>query len=101
MTSAPENIQMINGSYRKLFGLNSKQFVVVAGSTMDGEEEFVLSAFKKLAQSVPGSMLILAPRHPERVKDVESIITSFGFIFKKRTDFDPEARPKVDVRSSY
>ena len=92
----PENIEKMSDSYRQLFGLNSRHFVVVAGSTMDGEEELVLSAFKQLTETVPASKLILAPRHPERVREVEGIITSYGFPFKKRTDFGPEPRTEVD-----
>lgn len=92
----PENIEKISYSYGQLFGLTSRHFVVVAGSTMAGEEELVLSAFTKLLKSFPAAKLILAPRHPERVQEVGDIISSFGFAFKKRTDFDLETRTKVD-----
>jgi 3-deoxy-D-manno-octulosonic-acid transferase len=92
----PENIEKTSDSYRQLFGLGSRHFVVVAGSTMDGEEELVLSAFRQLAETVPASKLILAPRHPERIREVEGIIASFGFAFKKRTDFGPEPGTEVD-----
>ncbi len=92
----PENIERISNSYRQLFGLNSSHFVVVAGSTMDGEEEIVLAAFRKLTEAFPASKLILAPRHPHRVRAVEGIITAFGFPFKKRTDFAFEGRAEVD-----
>jgi 3-deoxy-D-manno-octulosonic-acid transferase len=93
---APENIEEISHSYRQLFGLNSSHFVVVAGSTMDGEEEIVLAAFGKLNETFPASKLILAPRHPHRVREVEGVIASFGFPFKKRTEFTSEAGTEVD-----
>lgn len=93
---APENIEQISNSYRQLFGLNSSHFIIVAGSTMAGEEEIVLAAFRKLTETFPASKLILAPRHPHRVREVEGIITSFGFPFKKRTDFTFEGRAEVD-----
>ena len=93
---APENIEQISNSYRQLFGLDSRHFIIVAGSTMVGEEEIVLAAFRKLTEAFPASKLILAPRHPHRVREVEGIITSFGFPFRKRTDFAFEGRAEAD-----
>jgi len=95
---APENIEKISSSFRHLFGLNSRHFIVVAGSTMDGEEEPILSAFRQLTEFVPSSKLILAPRHPERVREVESIITALGFPFKKRTHFGHETGTEADCK---
>lgn len=41
--------------------------VLVAGSTMAGEEKIVLDAFERLRRD---AMLVLAPRHPERFDEV-------------------------------
>jgi 3-deoxy-D-manno-octulosonic-acid transferase len=44
---------------------------VVGGSTHAGEEEALLTAWRKLRESVaPGLRLVLAPRHPERVPEL-------------------------------
>jgi 3-deoxy-D-manno-octulosonic-acid transferase len=44
---------------------------VVGGSTHPGEEEALLTAWRKLRDSVaPGLRLVLAPRHPERVSEL-------------------------------
>ncbi len=49
--------------------------VIVAGSTHEGEEKLVLDAFLKLTEKNGKNIkLILAPRHPERVKYVEALI---------------------------
>lgn len=40
--------------------------VFVAGSTHEGEESALLAAWPDLARQVPGALLILVPRHPER-----------------------------------
>ncbi len=40
--------------------------VLVAGSTRPGEEEAVCEAFRALRQRRPHSLLVLAPRHPQR-----------------------------------
>ncbi len=49
--------------------------VVIAGSTVEGEEDLVLSAFREVRKAVPGVVLLLAPRHPERFKAVLGLAT--------------------------
>jgi len=60
-------------------GLRHQERLFVAGSTHPGEEEVILSAYKKLLAEFPDLRLLLAPRHPERSSEVESIIGEFGF----------------------
>jgi len=43
--------------------------ILVAGSTMPGEEEMVLAAFESLGAGEK-ALLVIAPRHPERWKEV-------------------------------
>jgi 3-deoxy-D-manno-octulosonic-acid transferase len=47
--------------------------VVIAGSTMPGEEEQVLAAFAALGGG-RRALLVLAPRHPERWDEVEKLL---------------------------
>lgn len=63
----------------------------VAGSTVKGEEEIVLKAHKEVLKNYPDSFLILAPRHPERSKEVEDLIKIFNLSYIKRSGF-----PKVE-----
>lgn len=44
----------------------------LAGSTHSPEEHVVLSAHKLVLQEIPDAILILAPRHPSRTKDILS-----------------------------
>jgi 3-deoxy-D-manno-octulosonic-acid transferase len=60
--------------------------VLVAGSTHKGEEEIVLDAYKDIKERVNDIILILAPRHPERFKDVEETIKNRGMQYIKRTE---------------
>jgi len=64
----------------RLFG-SSK--VLVAGSTREGEEPLLLEAFRRLLQGQPNSVLVLAPRHPDRANAVAAIISSAGFGFRR------------------
>ncbi|MFH1724158.1 MAG: 3-deoxy-D-manno-octulosonic acid transferase [Elusimicrobiota bacterium] len=50
----------------------------VAGSTRRGEEAIVLEAHKKAVREIPRLRLILAPRHPERSQEVESLLRAGG-----------------------
>ncbi|MBF0518307.1 MAG: hypothetical protein HQK92_01130, partial [Nitrospirae bacterium] len=53
-----------------------KRPLIVMGSTHEGEEKLILSCYKKLKTEFSSLSLIIAPRHPERFKDVERILIS-------------------------
>ena len=61
----------------------------VAGSTVDGEEELVLSAFHRVRERVPQARLLVAPRHPERFAAVPGLIEAAGFRCVRRSTLDP------------
>jgi len=62
----------------------------VAGSTHEGEEESILSAFGD-ARSVNRSVrLLLAPRHPERFESVEALCRRRGWEVLRRTRISGE-----------
>jgi 3-deoxy-D-manno-octulosonic-acid transferase len=50
--------------------------ILVAGSTAPGEERMVLTAYRNLLDRFPGLALVIAPRHLERVSEVEAEILS-------------------------
>ncbi len=51
-------------------GWGQQRPVLLAGSTHEGEEEPVLTAFLGVLRSFPQALLVLAPRHPERFQAV-------------------------------
>ncbi|PSH04284.1 MAG: 3-deoxy-D-manno-octulosonic acid transferase [Acidobacteria bacterium] len=59
--------------------------IVVAGSTVEGEEDYVLAAFRMLLAKYPAASLVLAPRHRERFEDVAQLLTSRGIRFVRRS----------------
>lgn len=63
----------------------------VAGSTVGGEEELVLSAFHRVRERVPEARLLVAPRHPERFSAVPALVEAAGFHCLRRTALDPVA----------
>jgi 3-deoxy-D-manno-octulosonic-acid transferase len=53
--------------------------VVVAGSTHEGEEEAVLGVYRRLLPGRGDLLLLLAPRHPDRVPAVAASVEAAGF----------------------
>lgn len=60
--------------------------VLIAGSTHPGEEERVLDVLESLRKVLPDCLLILAPRHPERCDQVQSLCTLRGHRVVRRSD---------------
>jgi len=60
--------------------------MVVAGSTREGEEAEVLRAFAEVTAKLPRSMLVLAPRHPQRCDEVAATIAASGLPSIRRSE---------------
>jgi 3-deoxy-D-manno-octulosonic-acid transferase len=69
--------------------------LLVAGSTMTGEEEIVLEAFDA-AGGGDAALLALAPRHPQRFEDVARRLAERGLAFERRSA-PPTAGGRPDV----
>jgi len=71
--------------------------ILIAGSTMPGEEEALLAATAGLEER---ALLLLAPRHPERWPEVGTLLERSGRPYVRRSDLGstPAATPsKPDV----
>ena len=55
--------------------------LVVAGSTLAGEEEALLAAWPAIHEAVPDAALLIAPRHTDRFDAVEELIRKSGLPF--------------------
>jgi len=72
--------------------------VWIAGSTHEGEELPVLEAHLQVLKRLPDALLLIAPRHPERFRLVESSVRSLGFSMATRSaDRVPSAAHQVFV----
>lgn len=87
---APPGAEGGEGRWRRLLHLGAER-VWVAGSTHRGEESQVLDAFQALRSDGGDLALILAPRHPERVEEVEALVRTRGLrvVRRSRIDADP------------
>jgi 3-deoxy-D-manno-octulosonic-acid transferase len=70
----------------KMFGLNQTP-LIVAGSTSEGEEELLLTAFTALGQtpSLETTRLLIAPRHPERFDQVARLFEERRISYARRS----------------
>ncbi|MGQ9630807.1 MAG: 3-deoxy-D-manno-octulosonic acid transferase [bacterium] len=74
---------------RTSLGIPRDRSVFVVGSTHRGEEGIILKEFSKILQAFPDLLMILAPRHRERTKEVENIILRDFFKYILRSRIDP------------
>ena len=70
---------------RTRFGLDSRAPLILAASTHSSEEEIILDSIKQVSKTTPVRLMI-APRHPERFKEVASVIEKSGLSWSRRTD---------------
>jgi 3-deoxy-D-manno-octulosonic-acid transferase len=81
------------------FGLGDEK-ILIAGSTHAGEEEILLNTLHELRMIHPRLILFLAPRHLDRLAEVEKVLKKASVPWQKRTSFsgDPGAgdRPATE-----
>jgi len=81
--------------YRLKLGLEAGDKLFIAGSTHPGEEEIILAVYSSLLNKFPNLRLLIAPRHPQRSKDVLRLISGFGLNGFEVSKFNPrEPVPK-------
>jgi 3-deoxy-D-manno-octulosonic-acid transferase len=83
----PQSITEQAQSLKRYFSVN--RLIWIAASTQEGEEKIVLAAHQKILVDYPDAILILAPRHPERISKVSNLCELIGFDYVKRTDQTP------------
>lgn len=80
----PAGIEAESKQFKALLGEHRP--VLIAASTHDGEEEQVLAAFEVISQKLPGVLLLLVPRHPERFDTVAALCEQRGFRVARRSE---------------
>ena len=81
----------------RYFRIAPERPVIIAASTLKGEETPVLEAFQRIRARVPEVLLIIAPRKPERFDEVEQIARRGGWNVARRTDLPVDAEPRQDI----
>jgi 3-deoxy-D-manno-octulosonic-acid transferase len=69
--------------------------ILVAGSTMEGEEAVVLDAVAGLAENGQQALAVVAPRHPERFDEVAGLVEARGLAMARRSS---DRQPTTETR---
>jgi 3-deoxy-D-manno-octulosonic-acid transferase len=69
----------------KMLARAERRPILVAASTMAGEEPLVLEAWKAVRLQYPSALLILAPRHPARFESVAQTLSRARHSFARRS----------------
>ena len=97
----PEFAGDIAAEMAKALGLRGEESVFIAGSTRPGEEEILLPLFKALREEIPQLLLLLAPRHLDRLEEVEKILRRETVSWVRRTSLpisqDPSDRSPQNI----
>lgn len=75
-TSEPEQSELV----RRLKEMRGRLRTVVAGSTVEGEEQMLLAAWAGVRRAAPDLLLVIAPRHPQRFSEVLELIIASGYV---------------------
>ena len=81
----------------RYFRLAPDRPVLIAASTLKGEEEPILDAFQRIRATVTNALLIIAPRKPERFDEVERMARRAGWNVARRSELRVDAEPRNDV----
>jgi len=76
-------------------GIKIDDYVLVIGSTHEGEEEGILFAIRKLWDKIPNLKVLLVPRHPERFMQVRSLLEKQSIPFAVYTDQTEKTSAKI------
>jgi 3-deoxy-D-manno-octulosonic-acid transferase len=88
----PDGLEADGGRLRASWGPDRP--VWIAASTHEGEELAVIEAHARVLRRFPDAVLLWAPRHPERFRNVAQACRQFGFETATRSD-DGIGRPGI------
>ncbi len=66
------------------------KFVIVAGSTLEGEEELLLRSWCDILDCEADCVLIIAPRHPQRFEEVATLLRASRYQTFRASDPGPD-----------
>ena len=85
------------GRVLRYFRLPPDRPVFIAASTLKGEESPVLQAFAAVRRQYPNTLLVMAPRKPERFHEAASLARAEGLRVMRRMELAIDAEPRADV----
>jgi 3-deoxy-D-manno-octulosonic-acid transferase len=77
--------------------LSSQHLVFIAGCTRPGEEAIILKVLKKISPKFPHLKSIIAPRHLDRLPEVETLLTQEQMSFCRKSRLDQNKLDSADI----
>lgn len=77
--------EKIKENYTQQFRTNGRK-ILIFGSTHGDENRLFVNSYKKLSKKIEDLKLIIAPRHLEKVEQIEKFLTSENIKYKKRSE---------------
>jgi 3-deoxy-D-manno-octulosonic-acid transferase len=84
---------------RDKIGLQPDEKLMIAGSTHEGEEEAVLDAYRIVADAIGPIKLLIAPRHLDRLGQVEVLLARRGMISVRKTALNQIRNEELGIRN--
>lgn len=88
------NLKILSKVDEKMIDFCKNKRVILAGSTHYPEEEFLIDVFREIKKTEIDLILVIAPRHIERVKEICQLVEKNGFSYSLRTQ---TTSPQTDV----
>ncbi len=76
-------------SMRRDFLLPENGNMLIVGSTHQNEEGPLIDIYLQLRKEFPDLSMVIAPRHPERAEEVETLLREKGLSYQKRSRPEP------------
>lgn len=92
----PQPMLELGRQLRSQFGAKRKVFL--AASTREGEEELLLDALQRA--DIPGLLLVIVPRHPQRFAEVAELLRQRGILFRRRSEMSSAGGPQGSMFSA-
>ena len=81
---------------REGLNLEDSDKVFIAGSTRNGEEALLLDAYERILKEFPDTILIIAPRHIERIQGIEALVEKRGLRHQLWTDIGKDKAERTE-----
>jgi 3-deoxy-D-manno-octulosonic-acid transferase len=92
--NVPDHLpESVPAGYSRRLGLAPGAFVLMGGSTHGGEEAVVVGAYREMRSKDPSVRLLLVPRFPERIGEVEALLRAEGLATVRLSALPPEGPP--------
>ncbi len=92
LKDAAEPLSVNPEDLKKVKSETARRAIWCAASTHKGEDELIIKAHLEVLTRFKSSLLILAPRHPERSNEIQELLKQHDLVYVTRSSNDPITR---------